>query len=289
MFRFIYKLIPNWFKICYYKIMGGRPWSKGYSTFKFEYIKKALCDKELMKKFKNFEPLPKGYGYALDSRVVEYPWVLSRISTLEEGNILDAGSVLNFKEILESKVFKNKKITIATLSPEPDCFWQKGISYVFGDIRNLLFKDNCFDYIICISTLEHVGMDNVLYAKDLKYREEKIFDFGKAILELKRILKKNGNLFITVPFGKYQNFGWFQQFNSEMVSRTLEIFQPQNYQIDYYKYTKKGWNISDEASCRNSETFDVYKTKYFNKKSSLDFDPDFAASSRAVACIKLIK
>ena len=119
--------------------------------------------------------------------------------------------------------------------------------------------------------------------------EEKIFDFEKAISELKRVLKKDGKFFITVPFGKYQNFGRFQQFDSKMISRVLEIFTPKDYQINYYKYTKEGWNISNEMDCRNSQYFDIYKTKYFDKKSSLDFDSDFAASSRAVACLKLVK
>lgn len=289
MLKVIYKLIPNWFKIGYYKFRGGRPWSKGYSTFKFKYIKKIINDQQMMRRFKNFEFLPEGYGYALDSRVVEYPWVLSRIPALDGDELLDAGSTLNFKEILESDALKNKKITIVNLNPEDDCFWQKGISYVFTDIRGLPFRDNYFDYIICISTIEHVGMDNILYTKNPEYREEKVFDFEKAVLELKRVLKKESKLFITVPFGKYQNFGWFQQFDSKLISRVLEIFQPKDSQIHYYKYTKEGWNISDEQSCKDSECFDIHKTKYFDKKSSLDFDPDFAASSRAVACIKFIK
>jgi len=234
--------------------------------------------------------LPKGYyGYALDDRVVEYPWVLSRISESNDGYLLDAGSALNFKEILESPALKNKRITIINLNPEENCFWQKGISYVFGDLRNLPFKDNCFDYITCISTLEHIGMDNVLYTKDSKYKEEKIFDFEKAILELKRVLKEEGKLFITIPFGKYQNLGRFQQFDSKLVKRVLEVFGPKEYKVNYYKYAKESWNVSNERECQDAEYFDIFKTKYFDRKSSLDFDSDFAAASRAVACLELVK
>jgi len=241
-----------------------------------------------MRKFQNLESLPKDYGYGIDSRVVEYPWVLSRISP-SAGNILDAGSTLNFEEILEYKVFKNKKIIIVNLNPESDCFWQKGISYVFGDIRNLPFKDDCFDEIICISTLEHVGMNNALYTKNSEYREERTSDYEKALLELKRVLKKDGRLFLTVPFGKYQNFGWFQQFDLKLVNRILEVFEPKECEVNYYKYTKNGWNISHEPACRDCQCFDAFKTKYFNKHSTLDFDKDMAASSRAVACLKIIK
>ena len=219
----IYKLIPDWFKIWIYKFGGSRPWSKGYSTFKFQYIKKTINSPEIMKKFKDVEVLPENYGYALDERVVEYPWVLSRIPASNGKNLLDAGSALNFKEILEFSTLKNKKITIVNLYPESNFFGQMGISYLFEDIRNLCFKDSYFNLITCISTLEHIGMDNTIYTKDSKYKEEKLFDFEKAVLELKRVLKPGGKILITVPFGKYQNFGRFQQFDSNLIKRVLEV------------------------------------------------------------------
>ena len=109
----IYRLIPDWFKIWCYKSNGSRPFSKGYSTFKFQYIKRAINNQEIMKKFENSESLPENYGHALDERVVEYPWVLSRTSFSSGNNFLDAGSALNFKEILEFPSLKMKKITIA--------------------------------------------------------------------------------------------------------------------------------------------------------------------------------
>lgn len=73
MLKFIYKLIPNWFKIGYYKFNNRRSWSRSYFTFKFNYIKKAINYKAVMEKFKNSRPLPRDYGYALDEKVIEYP------------------------------------------------------------------------------------------------------------------------------------------------------------------------------------------------------------------------
>jgi len=274
--KFIYKLIPDRIKIIYYKIGERRPWSRGYFVFKFEYIKEAINNQRTMERFKNSKSLPEGYGYALDERVVEYPWVLSRIAEAPAGYLLDAGSTLNYRQIIEFKGLKNKKTIIINLNPESDCFWQKEISYVFGDIREMPFKDSYFDYIDCMSTLEHIGMDNTIHTKDQKHKEDKVFDFEKAILELKRVLKKGGRLFITVPFGKYQNFGNFQQFDSDRISRILKIFEPQKNKINYYKYTKEGWNISDEKSCKDIE--------YAQGPND-----DFAAGARAVVCMELIK
>jgi SAM-dependent methyltransferase len=289
MTKFIYKLIPDWFKIIIFKIGGGKPWGKGYLVFKLKYIKKIINDQQIIKKFRNKENLPQKYGYALDERVVEYPWILSKIFISEKINLLDAGSALNFKEILNHDILKNKKITIVNLNPEENCFWQKGISYVFADIRDMPFKNNLFDLITCISTLEHVGMDNILYTKNLKYKEKKVFDFEKAIFDLKRVLKKGGRILITVPFGKYQNFNRFQQFDSNLINKVIKVFQPKNFEICYYKYTKNGWNVSDEQSFKNCEYFDILNTKYFDKKNSLGFDLDYAAASRAIACLELIK
>ena len=55
-------------------LKGGRkPWSRGYQLSKFEFIKHVLSDDYLMKRFRALEPLPDGYGYGYDERVVEYP------------------------------------------------------------------------------------------------------------------------------------------------------------------------------------------------------------------------
>jgi len=273
------KLLPNWFKILIYKISGKKPWSRGYFIFKFFYIKKAIYDKELMDKFKNSKILPKNYGFAIDERVVEYPWLLTRMSK-EKGNLLDAGSALNFKEILEFPAINNKKITIVNLNPEENCFWQKRISYLYCDIRCLPFANETFDYIACISTLEHIGMDNSIYTKN-KSKENDNFDFEAAILELKRVLKKGGRIFITVPFGKYQDIGRLQQFDSERLNQIIEQFAPAQKRIDFYKYSKNGWNISGKKDCQDCEYFNIYKEKKAPE--------DFAAASRAVACIEMAK
>ncbi|MCK5044577.1 methyltransferase domain-containing protein [Candidatus Parcubacteria bacterium] len=274
MLNFIYKLIPDWFKAGYYNARRKKPFSMGYTTAKFVDIKKNINDPTIIEKFKNAAALPKGYGESFDERAVEYSWAISKIP-LEPGSFLDAGSALNVKEVLNHSVFDNKKITILNLNPEPTCFWQKGISYVFEDLRNMPFKDNHFDCITCVSTLEHVGMDNTPYMNDLKYKEENVFDFTKAILELKRVLKNNGKVLITVPFGAYQNYGWFQQFDSNLINKILTAFQPSHHKISYYKYEKNGWDISDGTSCK--------EVKYL---MVTDYDSGMA---QAIACLELVK
>ncbi|MBA7710007.1 hypothetical protein ES703_118934 [subsurface metagenome] len=171
--------------------MGGRkPWSYGYSYSKFNFIRKVLNDDDLMAKFRNLAPLPHGYGTRYDERVVEYPWALSRLSA-SEGKLLDAGSIFNFREIIEHPVVSIKDLTILTLAPEANAFWQRGISYHYGDLRQLPFRDNWFDEVCCISTLGHIGMDNRMYTKENTPREIGL-EAAQAVKELIRVLRPKG-------------------------------------------------------------------------------------------------
>lgn len=58
---------------------------------------------------------------------------------------------------------------------------QKGRATYVVDITDIQFPDNKFDYIICNQVLEHIP------------------DEKKAINELKRVIKPNGKIIITVP------------------------------------------------------------------------------------------
>jgi SAM-dependent methyltransferase len=63
--------------------------------------------------------------------------------------------------------------SVARLSNEAD---------IYGDLAQLPFCDNCLDGVLCTQVLEHVQ------------------DPMKAILEIKRVLKPDGILLLSVPF-----------------------------------------------------------------------------------------
>jgi len=138
-----------------------RPWREGYDEYREQRLIEVVNDDAMLAAFAENRPLPQGYGYRLDARIIEIPWVLSRMR--EGGNrFLDAGSALNYEFVLTSPSLKDKQATIVTLAPEGQAFWQLGVSYVFGDLRDLDFRDERFDSIACISTIEHIGMDNTM-------------------------------------------------------------------------------------------------------------------------------
>lgn len=262
-------------------IKGGRkPWSAGYKLSRSEFIKSILSNDAVLAEFRALEPLPDDFGYGYDERVIEYPWVLARLDK-PEGSLLDAGSALNHEYLLGHPALKNKKIVIYNLSPEK-FIEHSNNSYIFGDLRHTILRDELFDEIVCISTLEHIGMNNtMLYSKDVRFNELKLNDYLIVLKEFKRLLKPGGMLLITVPYGRYENHGWLQQFDFKMVDAVFDAFGPSCSIAAYYKYFPDGWQIVKARECDDCSYFDIH-----NKP---DYEPDCAAAARAVACIEMVK
>lgn len=266
-----------------------RPWREGYYEYREQRLNEAVNDEALLDTFAENRSLSKGYGYRLDARIIEIPWVLSRAR--KTGNrFLDAGSALNYDFVLTSPALKEKQTTIVTLAPEGHAYWQLGVSYVFGDLRDLDFRDERFDSVACISTIEHIGMDNTMYAEDLQIAQRSDpSEFVLAVKELKRVLKKDGSLYISFPFGRYENHGWFQQFDSALVDTLVDAFAPARFHEAIYQYHPDGWQLSNREECKECEFFDVHTSKYSDPNSTIEYPPDYPAGERAVACLELIK
>lgn len=260
-----------------YYLNNKKPWSLGYFAYREELISKRINGNS-----KN--PLPRGYGFGCDERVVEYPWILSSIPKNAK-YLLDAGSILNYRFILESKQLKGKDVLISNLNPESEHHNDKSVSYLyghFGDLRNNIIKNNIFDIIVCGSVLEHIGMDNsFIYKNDKEFNESKRDDYLEVIKEFNRILKKNGTCLITVPFGKYQDLGWLQVFDNKMINKIIKTFGKSLSKVTYFKYSDIGWQISNQDDCRDSRYFDVHNDHNFQRNK--------LAAAESVACIKITK
>lgn len=255
---------------------GCLPWTHGYHEYKWAAIEAALAHDEL-------DSLvgAERFGYRVDERIVEYPWFFSRLPS-GSGTLLDAGSALNHALLVEHPKIVEKNFFISTLAHEQIAFTNKNISYVYEDLRSPCFRENYFDWICCISTLEHVGMDNTfLYTSDEAKHESSTEDYRKVIDALKICLKKNGRLFITVPYGKYKNHGWFQVFDSHMMDSIVEIFNPSSYTETVFQYINDRWIYSDRHKAKDAVCFDINVQK--------EYDDDYAAFSRGIACLELVK
>lgn len=263
-------------------IQNGRiPWSEGYVEFKWERIQEVLHSMKILEMFSNNTIVD--FEIGIDERIVEYPWILSQLSD-SKVKLLDAGSTFNFLDILQLEKIKNKELSIQTFYPESNCFFNKRISYVYEDLRNIPFKDAYFQEIVCQSTLEHIDMDNSMYGYSLQDTPitTKSYEYLRVIHELERVLQSNGLLLLTFPYGKFENHGFFQQFDSEMVDRIIEYLNVKGtIELTFFKYFITGWACTKKEECDDAISY--------NPHTGIGKGIDNAAHSRAICCVKFIK
>jgi SAM-dependent methyltransferase len=233
-----------------------------------------------------FDPshLPRGFGHKLDERLVEYPWLFFVLPD-GPGELLDAGSALNHDFILDQPSLQSKKMTIMTLAPEAHNFWDRGISYLYGDLRHTCFRDELFDFIVSVSTLEHIGLDNQrFHSAQLRGQVGQAMQAGshlEAVNEFRRILKPGGRCYITVPFGKKFRGKWHQVFDADMVDELVTAFAPASHTETYFRHLPEvGWQTSSRSAASDAVYFDYQVDRPWS---------GCPAAAEAVACLELRK
>ena len=162
--------------------------------------------------------LPQPCGVNLPERVVEL--LLARLSYGPGASVLDVG---------HANSMECHRAMVRSL-PEPR--WLTGIDMaapvydvselyarsVRGDICATEFADDTFDLVWCISSLEHIGMDNSGYGET---------DSGestaeRALAEMLRVARPGGSVLVTVPYGRYEDHGWFRNLDERTWQDLLE-------------------------------------------------------------------
>jgi SAM-dependent methyltransferase len=264
---------------------GGRiPWSPGYSKFKNLLLQKALVDRSLLRTFADGPALPPAYGAGIDERIVEMPWAISRLQA-GSGKILDAGSVLNIPLVLDLPALATRSLFVFSLELD----WLRldsRVSYIHGDFRDPLFRDGTFASIVCISTLEHVGMWPIPkppFAENLaKPQPRKDLAAYKSVLkEFFRLLAPGGQLLLTVPFGYKEDQDWLQIYGREDIAQIKSAFGGECAAEVYFRYYATGWQFASAERCADAHYYNFVKTP--------QIESDNAAAARAVACLELIR
>ena len=253
----------------------GAIWTPQWSALRQKLLAEAFTNRSLQRLFAERADLPAGYGIAMDERVIEWPWVLANGVG---GVTLDAGSALNHADVLQAYAPRLDDLHIVTLEPEEQAFVSARISYVFADLRELPYRDDLFDTVVSISTLEHVGAKNDRYGVDDEVAEDPDAELARALRELKRVTKPGGQLLITVPYGRPDHFGWERIFDRAMVEAIVDVVDPVESAVTVFRYHADGWQLSDLDAAAGA----VYR------EHTIEPDPeDLAANARAVACLKL--
>jgi len=116
-----------------------------------------------------------------------------------------------------------------------------GMESVRADVRELPFPDSDFDQVLLVSTLEHIGADNERYGLD---HAASGGGMEAALRELRRVLRPDGRLLVTVPLGEPEDYGWFRQ---EDVRGWTRLFTHAGFFVEeqeIYELGDEGWRAA---------------------------------------------
>jgi SAM-dependent methyltransferase len=213
------------------------------------------------------------YGSGATERVIEIPWALSKYNggprVLEVGCSFAYENPEYIRGLLDLDIPELHGIDVSSVDAPQ--FIKK-----MADIRESGYETGFFDFILCISTLEHVGKDNAKYYKPVAElradRRNPSPPDVEAMIEMFRILRPGGKLIVTVPFGKFVDYGWFTHYDAKAISTLLQSIPSAKIDVEYFRYSNEGW-----MPCAPAE---LAETSYGDNG---------APAAAGLACIEIIK
>lgn len=178
-----------------------------------------------------------------DERAVEIPWVLARCAG--RARTLDVGTANAVHAYVEGLRELDGELVTVDLSEPAD---------VVADVRSLPFDDAAFDRVLCVSTLEHVGLDNSVYGLDGARAESGHED---ALRELRRVLAGDGRLLLSVPTGVREDHGWHLQ---RAPLEWIELFERCGFVVfedELYVHTEEGWRTASLGEAESARYGDA--------------------------------
>lgn len=108
-----------------------------------------------------------------------------------------------------------------------------------GDLTNLKFNDNFFDYILCSDVIEHIKKDDI------------------AVEELSRVLKPGGTLILTIPAYSKKNIKDYKRFGHERIGYKIKDIQKfaQNNDLSIIKIEKYSGPLVEKLFSLNERLY----------------------------------
>jgi SAM-dependent methyltransferase len=190
--------------------------------------------------------IPAHLGMNLPERVIEL--ALAKYTYVPGSRVLDVGhsNIMECHRRLLRSLEEPRHLTgidIANPTYDTTEFYEQSIR---ADITATGLPDKSFDLIWCISTIEHVGMDNSCYTDD--------FSTGAgmdllALREMERLLVPSGMLLLTVPFGIFENHGWLKNYDKDTWQTLLSVVSRRSKKCElYFKYSPAvGWHVVEPS------------------------------------------
>jgi hypothetical protein len=207
--------------------------ARGHADTRREFAEEAVIERLAA----NREPL-QGVGEGLSERVVEVPWAMRALASGSSARILDVGTAFS------SMVYRRLLVRLPPGSVEfVDLADSEvpGLKFHRADLRDLPFERDTFDLAICISTLEHVGMDNFKY--------DVASGGGGDVAALRELGRVAGRVLVTVPGGSDEDLGWQRQYSPQIFRGIAEQAGLSVTRLDVFAHDPgQGWSLVDETS-----------------------------------------
>jgi len=256
---------------------GRRPDAYGYNAAKWLAIEAGV-------KARNGKYGWNGAG--IDERVVEYPWLFERVAAVADrhARVLDAGSVLNHWRVLDQwRSAGFPPVSIVTLGYEGFARVANDVRYEFADLRRLPYRDEWFNVVLCLSTIEHVGMDNRIYGSNVEAASNPTTEARRAMAELHRVTAPGGTLLLSVPYGARSNRGWFRILDAEELEQLTSAPGWERTQSRFFQATKTGWREVGADELRSAGYNEP------SRRSGQRTAPPWVAGAEAVALVELTR
>lgn len=201
----------------------------------------------------------------ISERIVEYPLVFRNI-TKPHSRILDIGSSESF---LPYQLASLGHFVVASDLFPPSQQWRKkrrlgrwvvhadwegyvlkhrNLHFVREDATRLGHKDETFDHVTAISTIEHIGCYGTRVA-------DPTVPGLRAMSEIHRVLKREGSLLFSVPYGNggESERNWLLQiiFDEDLMTRYLKSFSITA--RHYYVYRDYAWEECGEQVAKSAD------------------------------------
>ena len=186
-------------------------------------------------------------------RLVEYEFVARNlVSSKKHADILDIGSGSSLLAKAIGELGKGKwqvfKIDIA----ESNCDARM-------DARMTGFRKEVFSQVICISTIEHIGIG--INSGD----DDEDGDL-KTVKEILRILKKGGSAIISVPYGKIKKLN-YRVYDRHALSRLVAV-DNEEFSVaakkEFYCYDAGKWKRCSQSTADRNIADDVHAPLHFH-------------------------
>jgi SAM-dependent methyltransferase len=186
-------------------------------------------------------------------RLVEYEFVARNlVSSKKQAAILDIGSGSSLLAKAIGELGKGKWQVFRIDIAESNCDAKM-------DARMTGFRKEVFSQVICISTIEHIGIG--INSGD----DDEEGDL-KTVKEILRILKKGGSAIISVPYGKIKKLN-YRVYDRDALSRLVAV-DNEEFSVaakkEFYCYDAGKWKRCSQSTADRNIADDVHAPLHFH-------------------------